>query len=90
MTMSKVFRLRRLLGLRRRQEEQARAQLAQSLRRVSELSDEVRARSDALEAVMRGREPKRHAAVEAITDASSLAVAAVRAAEASAMSTTDE
>ena len=90
MSSSSGFRLRRLLDLRRRQEETARSQLASSLHRVSELSDEVKQRSNALERVLRGTAPGRKRRVEAIADAASTAILAARAAEASAIRTTDE
>ncbi len=90
MTRRSVFQLRRLLDLRRRQEESSRVQLAASLRKASTISDEVRHRSQALESVLRGTEPtgRRHA--EMIADVASHAVAAARAAEASAHGTAEE
>ncbi len=67
-----------------------RAQLGSSLQKVSELSDEVKERSDALESVLRGADPGRKHRMEAITDAASMAILAARAAEASAVHTAEE
>ncbi len=90
MSRRSAFQLRRLLDLRRRQEETSRVQLAASLRKASSISDEVRHRSQALEAVLRGTEPTRRSQAEMIADVASHAVAAARAAEASAHGTADE
>ena len=79
-------RLRRLLHLRRRQEETARRQLADSLRRAAEISDEVRVRTDALESALAGRrtpEQRRH--LDVIVEIATPAILAAQAAEASAL-----
>lgn len=65
-------------------------QLAASLRKASTISDEVRLRSQALESVLRGTEPTRRRHAEMIADVASHAVAAARAAEASAHGTAEE
>ncbi len=84
-------RLRRLLDLRRRQEEAARVQLAQSLRRAAEISDEVRDRTEALEDVLGGNlEPRRRQHLETITSIAQPAILAAHAAESSARGTAEE
>lgn len=84
-------RLRRLLDLRRRQEENARVQLAQSLRRAAALSDEVRSRTDALEAAIAGSpEPRMRRHLDTLVEIATPAILAAQAAEASAMGTVDE
>lgn len=84
-------RLRRLIDLRRRQEEQARLQLAQSLRKASELSDEVRARTEAFERALEGETaPRQRPHLEALLDFAEPALLAARAAEASALGAVDE
>lgn len=84
-------RLRRLLDLRRRQEEQARVQLATSLRKAADISDEVKARTKALERVLDGRpEPSHRAHLESLLELAQPAIFAAQAAEASAMAAADE
>ena len=85
-------RLRRLLDLRRRQEETARIQLAQSMARAAELSDEVRHRTEALESVLAGSgtPPARRSHLEALIEVTTPAMLAARAAEASALNTVVE
>lgn len=91
MTRRSPFQLRRLLDLRRRQEETSRVQLAQSLRKVSSISDEVRHRSEALEAVLQGSaDPTRRQHAQMIADMANHAIVAARAAEASAQGTAEE
>ena len=64
-----ISRLRRLLDLRRRQEEHARVQLAQSLQKASEISDEVRARTQAFERVLEGdATPRQRPHLDALLD----------------------
>ncbi len=86
------FQLRRLLDLRRRQEETSRRDLAESVRKASSISEEVRHRTEALDAVLRGNpeDPTRRRHVEMIADVAGHAVAAARAAEASAHGTAEE
>jgi flagellar export protein FliJ len=84
-------RLRRLLDLRRRQEEAARIQLAQSMAKAAELSEEVRQRTEALESVLSGSQPSaRRSHLDALVEMTAPATLAARAAEASAMSTVVE
>lgn len=84
-------RLARLLDIRRRQEEAARVQLAQSLRKAADLSDEVRSRSEALETVLAGQRPVRERAqLDALSEFATPAILAARAAEASAMAAAQE
>lgn len=84
-------RLARLLDLRRRQEEAARVQLAQSLRRAATISDEVRTRSEALEDVLAGERPVRERSnLEMLTEIATPAILAAKAAEASAMGAVQE
>lgn len=84
-------RLRRLLQLRRRQEETARVQLAQSMQKAAALSDEVRARTEALDAVLAGSpQPRRRSHLDALVEMTTPAILAARAAEASAASTVVE
>ncbi len=84
-------RLRRLLDLRRRQEEAARIQLAQSMEKVAELSEEVRQRTEALESVLTGSAPPaRRSHLDALIEMTTPAMLAARAAEASAMNTVVE
>ena len=84
-------RLRRLLDLRRRQEEAARVQLAKSLRRAADISDEVRDRTEALEAVLGGNlEPRRHPHLAAIAAIAEPAILAAHAAEVSARGAAEE
>lgn len=84
-------RLHRLLGLRRRQEEAARIQLAQSMEKAAELSDEVRQRTEALESVLSGSpQPRRRSHLDALVEMTTPALLAARAAEASAMNTVVE
>ncbi len=85
------MRLRRLLDLRRRQEENARVQLAQSLQRAATISDEVRVRTEALESVLAGAEqPHRRSHLDALREMTMPAILAAQAAEASAMNTVVE
>jgi flagellar protein FliJ len=85
------MRLRRLLDLRRRQEENARVQLAQSLQRAATLSDEVRSRTEALESALAGAElPHRRSHLDVLREMTTPAILAAQAAEASAMSTVVE
>ena len=92
--MSRANRLRRLLDLRRRQEETARVQLAQSMQKAAELSDEVRQRTEALESVLSGSAasptPARRSHLDALVEMTTPAMKAARAAEASAMNTVVE
>lgn len=91
MTHRSPFQLKRLLDLRRRQEETSRVNLAESMRKASSISDEVRQRTEALDAVLQGNtEPARRRHAEMIADVASHAVAAARAAEASAHGTAEE
>ena len=84
-------RLRRLLDLRKRQEEQARVQLAQSLRKAAEISDEVKARTEALERAIDGNtEPRRRSHLESLMEMAEPAILAAKAAEASAMGAAEE
>ena len=84
-------RLRRLVDLRRRQEETARVQLAQSLQKAAEISDEVRVRSEALEAALAGNpEPRRKEHLEALLEIAQPALNAAQAAEASARGAAEE
>lgn len=84
-------RLRRLVDLRRRQEEQARAQLAQSLRKASEISEEVRARTEAFERVLEGdAAPRERRQLETLLEFAEPAIVAARAAEASAIGAAEE
>ena len=84
-------RLRRLLDLRRRQEENARVQLAQSLHRAAGISAEVRARTEALELVLSGHGTTvRRPHLEVLTAMTTPAILAAQAAEASAVSTVME
>ncbi len=84
-------RLRRLLDLRKRQEEQARIQLAQSLRKAAEISDEVKARTEALERAIDGNtEPRRRSHLESLMEMAEPAILAAKAAEASAMGAAEE
>lgn len=84
-------RLRRLLQLRRRQEETARVQLAQSLQRAATISDEVRARTEALESVISGVPVGRQRSnLDALSEIAAPAILAAQAAEASAISTAVE
>ena len=79
-------RLRRLLDLRKRQEEQARVQLAQSLKKAAEISDEVKARTEALERALDGNpEPRVRSHLETLMVMAEPAIRAAQAAEASAM-----
>jgi len=87
----KPHRLRRLLDLRRRQEETARVQLAQSMEKAAQLSDEVRQRTEALESVLAGsHQPMRRSHLDALVEMTTPAMLAARAAEASAMNTVVE
>ena len=84
-------RLARLLDLRRRQEEAARVQLARSLRRAGEISEEVRTRSEALEDVIAGdRTPRERTNLEMLTEIATPAILAAKAAEASAIGAVHE
>ena len=84
-------RLRRLLDLRRRQEEQARVQLAQSLQKASEISDEVRARTEAFERVLGGdTAPRQRSPLDTLLEFAEPALLAARAAEASALGAVEE
>ena len=84
-------RLRRLLDLRKRQEEQTRVQLAQSLRKAAEISDEVKARTEALERALEGStEPRRRSHLESLMVMAEPAILAAQAAEASAMGAAEE
>jgi flagellar export protein FliJ len=77
-----------LLDLRRRQEETARIQLAKSMEKAAELSEEVRQRTEALESVLSGSpQPARRRHLDALVEVTTPAMLAARAAEASAMST---
>lgn len=89
--MSRTRRLRRLLDLRRRQEETARIQLAQSMEKAAELSEEVRQRTEALESVLAGTpHVRRRSHLDALVEMTTPAMLAARAAEASAMNTVVE
>jgi flagellar export protein FliJ len=84
-------RLRRLLDLRKRQEEQARVQLAQSLKKASEISDEVKARTEALERALEGSpEPRVRSHLETLMVMAEPAIRAAQAAEVSAMGAAQE
>lgn len=84
-------RLRRLLDLRKRQEEQARVQLAQSLKKAAEISDEVKARTEALERALEGRsEPRVRSHLETLMVMAEPAIRAAQAAEVSAMGAAEE
>ncbi len=84
-------RLRRLLDLRKRQEEQARVQLAQSLKKAAEISDEVKARTEALERALEGSpEPRVRSHLETLMVMAEPAIRAAQAAEVSAMGAAQE
>ena len=84
-------RLRRLLDLRKRQEEQARVQLAQSLKKAAEISDEVKARTEALERALDGNpEPRVRSHLETLMVMAEPAIRAAQAAEASAIGAAHE
>lgn len=83
-------RLRRLVDIRRRQEESARSALADSLRHASEISEEVRLRSEALGSVMSGDTPVSRRQAEPLVAAAGNAIAAAKAAESSAYATVEE
>lgn len=84
-------RLRRILDLRKRQEEQARVQLAQSLRKAAEISDEVKARTEALERALDGdASPRVRSHLETLMVMAEPAIRAAQAAEASAMGAAEE
>ena len=84
-------RLRRLLDLRKRQEEQARVQLAQSLKKAAEISDEVKARTEALERALEGQpEPRVRSHLETLMVMAEPAIRAAQAAEVSAMGAAEE
>ncbi|MEM9466660.1 MAG: hypothetical protein AAGA90_14905 [Actinomycetota bacterium] len=84
-------RLRRLLDLRKRQEEQARVQLAQSLKKAAEISDEVKARTEALERALEGNpEPRVRSHLETLMVMAEPAIRAAQAAELSAMGAAQE
>ena len=84
-------RLRRILDLRKRQEEQARVQLAQSLRKAAEISDEVKARTEALERALEGQpEPRVRSHLETLMVMAEPAIRAAQAAEVSAMGAAEE
>ncbi len=84
-------RLRRILDLRKRQEEQARVQLAQSLRKAAEISDEVKARTEALERALEGDStPRVRSHLETLMVMAEPAIRAAQAAEASAMGAAEE
>ncbi|MEM9200519.1 MAG: hypothetical protein AAGC53_02620 [Actinomycetota bacterium] len=84
-------RLSRILNLRRRQEEQARVQLAQSLQKAAQISDEVKARTEALERALEGGSaPRRRSHMATLMDMAEPALRAAQAAEASAMGTAEE
>lgn len=79
-------RLRRLVDLRRRQERQARSQLAQSLQKVAEISEEVRVRTEAFERVLEGdTNPRQRTHLATLMEFVEPTIQAARAAEASAM-----
>lgn len=79
-------RLARILTLRRRQEEAARIQLARSMEKAAEISDEVRARTDALESVLAGEmRPHERTQLDVLADAAMPAIVAAKAASASAV-----
>lgn len=89
--MSRATRLARLLDLRRRQEENARQNLAQSLRHAAGISEEVRHRTEALEAAIGGEpSPRRLRHLETMAAIAEPAIFAARAAELSARSTAEE
>lgn len=89
--MSRATRLARLLDLRKRQEENARQNLAQSLRHAAQISDEVRSRTEALEAALGGRPtPRRLRHMETMASIAEPAIFAARAAELSARSAVEE
>lgn len=83
-------RLRRLVDIRRRQEESARSALAASLRHASEISEEVRLRSEALDSVMSGVAPVTRRQNEPLLDAAGKAITAAKAAESAAYGTVEE
>ncbi|MCH1435162.1 MAG: hypothetical protein L7U56_05790 [Acidimicrobiales bacterium] len=84
-------RLRRILDLRKRQEEQARVQLAQSLRKAAEISDEVKARTQALERALEGdQSPRVRPHLETLMVMAEPAIRAAQAAEASAIGAAEE
>lgn len=89
--MSRAVRLARLLDLRRRQEETARQNLSESLRNAAEISDEVRHRTQALEAAIGGQpHPRRLRHLETMAAIAEPAIFAARAAELSARSAAEE
>jgi len=89
--MSRAARLARLLDLRRRQEETARQNLSESLRNAAEISDEVRNRTQALEAAIGGQpNPHRLRHLETMAAIAEPAIFAARAAELSARSAAEE
>ncbi len=83
-------RLRRLVDIRRRQEESARSALADSLRNASAISEEVRMRSEALGSLLSGVAPASRRQVEPLAEAASTAIAAAKAAESAAYGTVEE
>ena len=89
--MSRSARLSRLLDLRRRQEETSRQHLATSLRHAAKLSDEVRNRTEALEAALSGQpSASRRRHLDAVAQIAEPAIFAARAAELSARSAAEE
>lgn len=91
MTRRDPNRLRRLLDLRHRQEETARRHLAESLRRASDISAELKARTDALNSALTGQhDPVRRRHLDILVEMATPAIRAAAAAEASALGTADE
>lgn len=84
-------RLARILTLRRRQEEAARVQLARSMEKAAEISDEVKARTDALESVLAGQTiVTQRTQLDVLADAATPAIVAAKAASASAVGAVSE